>query len=220
MGPGGLFDELREAFMDFDLERAKEVVKRALESGIEPEEVVEKGLRPVMEEVGRKYEKGEFFLAELILAGEMFKEIMDELLAPAIRQRRRGLGKLGTVVIGTVRGDLHDIGKNIVATMLEAAGFEVIDLGADVPPEEFVEAIRKRGADIVAMSALLTTTMSEMKNVIEALKAAGLRDRVKVVVGGAPVSEEFAKEIGADAYGENAIEAVRICKELLKRRTF
>ncbi|RLE87656.1 MAG: cobalamin-binding protein, partial [Thermoprotei archaeon] len=138
-----------------------------------------------------------------------------EVLLPEIKKRGEASRKLGTVVIGTVRGDLHDIGKSIVATMLRAAGFEVIDLGVDVPPEKFVEAVKKYNADIVAMSALLTTTMLEMKNVIEALKQAGLRDRVKVIVGGAAVTEEFAKEIGADGYGEDAVKAVKICKELL-----
>jgi methylmalonyl-CoA mutase cobalamin-binding domain/chain len=119
------------------------------------------------------------------------------------------------VVIGTVRGDLHDIGKSIVATMLRAAGFNVIDLGVDVPPEKFVEEAIRNKADIVAMSALLTTTMLEMKNVIEALKKAGIRDRVKVVVGGAAVTEDYAKSIGADGYGKDAVEAVRVCKQLL-----
>ena len=139
---------------------------------------------------------------------------MDEYLLPRIKKKGGGK-KLGTIVIGTVKGDLHDIGKTIVATMLSAAGFEVIDLGVDVPPEKFVEAVKKYNADIVAMSALLTTTMIEMENVIKELEKAGLRDRVKVIVGGAPITEEFARKIGADAYGKDAVEAVKKCKELL-----
>jgi methylmalonyl-CoA mutase cobalamin-binding domain/chain len=140
---------------------------------------------------------------------------MDEILVPEIQKRGGSTRTLGTVVIGTVRGDLHDIGKSIVATMLRAAGFNVIDLGVDVPPEKFVEEAIRNKADIVAMSALLTTTMLEMKNVIEALKKAGIRDRVKVVVGGAAVTEDYAKSIGADGYGKDAVEAVRVCKQLL-----
>jgi len=213
-----LYAKLREEFLNFNFEEVKSLVRRALEDGASPNEVIEKALRPAMEETGRRFENGEFFLAELVVAGDLFKEVMDEILVPEIRRRGGEASKLGTVVIGTVRGDLHDIGKSIVATMLQAAGFEVIDLGVDVPPEKFVEAARQYGADIVAMSALLTTTMLEMRNVIEALKRAGIRDSVKVVVGGAAVTEEFARSIGADGYGEDAVKAVEVCKKLLGRK--
>jgi len=210
-----LYGRLKEEFLKFNFEEVKKLAREALSRGASPNDVIERALRPAMEEAGRRFEKGEFFLAELVVAGDLFKEVMDEVLLPEIKKRGEASRKLGTVIIGTVRGDLHDIGKSIVATMLRAAGFEVIDLGVDVPPEKFVEAVKKYNADIVAMSALLTTTMLEMKNVIEALKQAGLRDRVKVIVGGAAVTEEFAKEIGADGYGEDAVKAVKICKELL-----
>ena len=194
------------------MDGAVENVKKALENKISPIEIVSKSIVEGMSIVGEKFEKGEYFLSELIVAGEIGKEIT-KLLDPYLKAEETRLEKLGRVVIGTVRGDLHDIGKNIVAMMLEAAGFEVIDLGADVPPEKFVEAVKEHDANIVAMSALLTVTMPEMKNVIDELKKAGLRDKVKVIVGGAPVTEEYAKSIGADGYGETAVEGVRICKQ-------
>jgi len=210
-----LYAKIREAFLTFDFEGVKSLVREALARGASPNDVIERALRPAMEEAGRRFERGEFFLAELVVAGDLFKEVMDEILVPEIQKSGGSTRTLGTVVIGTVRGDLHDIGKSIVATMLRAAGFNVIDLGVDVPPEKFVEAAIQHKADIVAMSALLTTTMLEMKNVIEALKRAGIRDKVKVIVGGAAVTEDFARSIGADAYGEDAVKAVKICKELL-----
>ncbi|MEM0024041.1 MAG: corrinoid protein [Thermofilaceae archaeon] len=211
----GLYAKIRDAFLSFDFEEVKALVREALAKGASPNEVIERALRPAMEEAGRRFEKGEFFLAELVVAGDLFKEVMDEILVPEIQKQGGSTRSLGTVVIGTVRGDLHDIGKSIVATMLRAAGFNVIDLGVDVPPEKFVEAAIENKADIVAMSALLTTTMLEMRNVIEELKKAGIRDKVKVVVGGAAVTEDFARSIGADGYGEDAVKGVKVCKELL-----
>ncbi|MEM0225595.1 MAG: corrinoid protein [Thermofilaceae archaeon] len=211
----GLYAKIRDAFLSFDFEGVKALVREALAKGASPNEVIERALRPAMEEAGRRFEKGEFFLAELVVAGDLFKEVMDEILVPEIQKQGGSTRSLGTVVIGTVRGDLHDIGKSIVATMLRAAGFNVIDLGVDVPPEKFVQAAIEHKADIVAMSALLTTTMLEMKNVIEELKKAGIRDKVKVVVGGAAVTEDFARSIGADGYGEDAVKGVKVCKELL-----
>ena len=210
-----IYGKIRDEFLKFNFDEVKELVRNALKRGASPNEIIEKALRPAMEEAGRRFEVGEFFLAELVVAGDLFKEVMDEILIPEIRRAGAETKRLGTVVIGTVRGDLHDIGKSIVATMLSAAGFEVIDLGVDVSPEKFVEAVREYDADIVAMSALLTTTMLEMKNVIEALEQAGLRGKVKVIVGGAAVTEEFAKGIGADGYGEDAVKAVEVCKKLL-----
>jgi len=206
-------NQIKESFLSFDFDGTKELVRKALEEDkIDPIEIIEKSLRPAMEIVGDKFEKGEFFLSELVVAGDLFKEIMDELIKPKLKKAEK---ELGTIVIGTVRGDLHDIGKNIVATMLEVAGFKVIDLGVDVSPEAFVEAVKKYNPDIVGMSALLTTTMIEMENVIKELEKAGVRDKVKVIVGGAAVTDEFAKKIGADAYGKDAVEAVEICKKLL-----
>lgn len=210
-----LYAKIKDAFINFDFDGTKSLVKEALSMGASPNEVIEKALRPAMEEAGRRFERGEFFLAELVVAGDLFREVMDEILVPEIRRSGGSTKSLGTVVIGTVRGDLHDIGKSIVATMLRAAGFDVIDLGVDVPPEKFVEAAIQHRADIVAMSALLTTTMLEMRNVVEALKKAGLRDKVRVVIGGAAVTEDFARSIGADGYGEDAVKGVKVCKKLL-----
>lgn len=201
---------------DLNEEGVSRLVREALDAGCSPLEVIEGGLRPGMEEVGARFERGEYFLPELMLSAEIFNRVVGEHVLPLLGGSLGG-GSLGRVVIGTVRGDIHDIGKNLVATMLRISGFEVIDLGVDVAPERFVEAVREHEPDILGMSALLTTTMLEMRNVIEALKAAGLRDRVKVIVGGAPVTEEFAREIGADAYARDAVEAVEVCKKLLQR---
>lgn len=212
-----LFDDIKKSLVELDDVKVKELIQKALEEGVSPMEIIEKALRPAMVEIGDKFEQGEYFLAELVVAGDIFKEVMDEIIVPELRKRGGEVSKLGTVVIGTVRGDLHDIGKSIVASMLSAAGFEVVDLGVDVPPEKFVEAVKKHNADIVGMSALLTTTMLEMKNVIEALKKEGIRSKVKVIVGGAPITPEFAKEIGADAYAKDAVEAVEVCRRLLAK---
>jgi len=212
MSPQDLLQKIKDCIVNLDLNGAVENTKKALESKINPMDVVSKGIVEGMNIVGEKFENGEYFLSELIVAGEIGKEVL-KILDPHLRAEKIQLKKLGRVVIGTVRGDLHDIGKNIVVMMLEAAGFEVIDLGADVPPEKFIEAVRQHGPNIVAMSALLTVTMPEMRNVIEELKKAGLRDKVKVIVGGAPVTEEYAKSIGADGYGETAVEGVKICKQ-------
>lgn len=212
---GKIFEDIKESFLEFDFDETKRLVRKAVdELRIDPLDVVEKALRPAMGVVGEKFEEGEFFLAELIVSGQLFKEIMSEIIEPKLGLGEAGR-RLGTVVIGTVKGDLHDIGKNIVATMLRIAGFEVIDLGVDVPTEKFVEAVEKYRPDILGMSALLTTVIDEIKHVIDALKSKGLRDKVKIVVGGAAVTESFAKEVGADGYGKDAVEAVRVCKKLL-----
>jgi len=209
-----LLNRVKELLANIEIDKVKDAVEEALKAGIPAIRIIEEGLGEGMRIVGDKFEKGEYFLAELVAAGETFKEVL-EMLKPKLMQEGKALKKLGRVVIGTVRGDLHDIGKNIVATMLESAGFEVYDLGVDVPPEEFVNKAKEVNADIVAMSALLTTTMIEMKNVIEELKKAGIRDKVKVIIGGAPITEEFAREIGADAYAEDAVKAVEVCKRLI-----
>jgi len=207
-----ILEKIKNLMVDLEIDRVKEAVQEALNKNIPPLTIIDKALSPAMEIIGEKYEKGEYYLAELVVAGDTFKEVMD-ILKPYLKKQT--LKKLGKVVIGTVRGDLHEIGKNIVATMLETAGFDVYDLGVDVPPEKFVEKAKEVDADIVALSALLTTTMIEMKNVIDEFKKAGLRDKVKIIVGGAPVTEEYAKKIGADAYGKDAVEAVKICKQLV-----
>jgi len=211
----GLLDEIRSLFIELeDIQVLMEKVKKALES-YDPLTIIEKALRPAMDEIGKLFEEGEYFLPELIIASDMFKKLMDTLLRPAIQARMGETRKLGRVVIGTVEGDLHDIGKNIVATLLEIAGFEVIDLGVDVSTEKFIDAVRKYKPDILAMSALLTTTKENMRKVIKALEKEGLRDKVKIIIGGAAVSEDYAKKIGADAYGATASEGVKKCKQLL-----
>ncbi len=208
-----LLDELRKAIIDGDAEKAKEVIRKLLEQGVDPFKIVDEGLVKAMNCVGELYEKGEYFIPELILAAEAFKEsfkiVKDKF--PRVSERRKGV-----VVIGTVRGDIHELGKTLVATMLELAGFEVIDLGVDVPPEKFVEAAEKYNADIVGLSALMTTTMIEQRNVIEEFKKRGIRSKYKIIVGGAPVTEEWAKQIGADGYAPNAYQAVKLVERLIE----
>jgi len=208
-----ILGRIRDAIVNLDIDNIGRLCLEAIEAGIPAYDIVMLGMSKGMEIVGEKYERNEYFLAELIMAGEVMKEGM-KVLEPYLRGSE--MRKIGKVVIGTVRGDLHDIGKNIVATLLSAAGFEVIDLGVDVSPEKFVEAVKEHNPDIIGMSALLTTTMIEMENVIKALKEAGLRDRVKVIIGGAPITREFAEKIGADAAARDAVEGVNICKSWVK----
>jgi 5-methyltetrahydrofolate--homocysteine methyltransferase len=164
-----------------------------------------------MDEVGRRFECEEYFVPELLLAARAMKGSL-ALIRPLLAAR--GDKPVATVVIGTVKGDLHDIGKNLVSAMLEGAGFEIVDLGSDVSPEKFVDAVKTSGANLIALSALLTVTMPSMKTTIEALKSAGLREQVKVMVGGAPVTNQYAQEIGADGYGESASSAVHLARKL------
>ncbi|MGQ9479455.1 MAG: cobalamin B12-binding domain-containing protein [Thermoproteota archaeon] len=208
--------KLREAIVNLDFDTSISLAKEALEKGVHPKEIISKGISPAMDEVGRRFESSEYFLSELIVASEIGKEI-SQLLKPYFKGS--DVKKRGKVVVGTVKGDLHDIGKNIFKMMLEAADFEVIDLGTDVSAEKFVEAVRSIKPDILGISALLTITMGEMENVINELKKAGLRDSVKVIVGGAPITEEYARKIGADGYGKDAIVGVEICKTWLKENT-
>ena len=205
-----ILGRLRDSIVNLDIEGVKRACQEALAQGIPPMKAVTEGMAKGMDIVGQKYEAKEFFLAELIMAGEVMKEGM-AVLGPYLKEAE--LKRLGKVILGTVRGDLHDIGKNIVATLLGAAGFEVIDLGVDVPAERFIEAVRTHKPKILGMSALLTTTMTEMVNVIKELEKAGLRKQVKVIVGGAPLTQEYAKRIGADAYAPDAVLGVNTCKE-------
>jgi 5-methyltetrahydrofolate--homocysteine methyltransferase len=179
---------------------------------MEPMALIAESMVPAMDEVGRLFEAEEYFVPELLLAGRAMKRAM-ELLRPLMVASGEKLS--AKVVIGTVKGDLHDIGKNIVASMLEGSGFDVIDLGTDVAPEKFVSAVNEQEPQIVCMSALLTVTMPAMKTTIDALETAGVRTRVKVLIGGAPVTMQYAKEIGADGYGENASSAVGLVRSLL-----
>lgn len=203
---------LYEAILTGDRQAAVSLTQQALDEGVDPQLLINEAMIPAMNEAGRRFEREEYFVPELLLAARAMKGAL-ELIRPLLS--RTGAKPIGRVVIGTVKGDLHDIGKNLVASMLEGGGFEVIDLGADVPAEKFVEAVREKQPDLVCMSALLTVTMPAMKTTIEALKAAGLRDRVKIMVGGAPVTEEYARQIGADGYAENASRAVIAAKQLL-----
>jgi 5-methyltetrahydrofolate--homocysteine methyltransferase len=205
---------LYDAVLSGDAKTAVEVTKQALSENADPMELVTKYMVPAMDEVGRRFECEEYFVPELLLAARAMKGSL-ELIRPLLAER--GEEPAGRVVIGTVKGDLHDIGKNLVGSMLEGGGFEVIDLGADVAPEEFVEAVKERRANMVCLSALLTVTMPSMKTTIEALRSAGLREQIKVMIGGAPVTQQYANEIGADGYGENANAAVQLARRLVAK---
>jgi corrinoid protein of di/trimethylamine methyltransferase len=201
---------LFDAVVSGDANVARTITNQAIAEGIDPLVLVTRFMAPAMDEVGRRFECGDYFVPELLLSARAMKAAM-ELIRPLLTAR--GTEPIGRVVIGTVKGDLHDIGKNLVAAMLEGGGFEVIDLGVDVMPEKFMTAVREKNANIVAMSALLTTTMTSMKTTIEAFTAAGMRDRVKMLVGGAPLTKQYADEIGADGFGASAVEAVALARE-------
>jgi 5-methyltetrahydrofolate--homocysteine methyltransferase len=187
-------------------------VQAALDAGIEPGRILNEGMIAAMREVGRLFEEGEYFVPEMLISARFMQSGL-AVLKPHLANSN--VQSAGRVVIGTVKGDLHDIGKNLVGMMLEGAGFEIVDLGTDVPPERFVEAAESGGFDIVALSALLTTTMPNMKATIEALSEAGVRERVKVLVGGAPVTEAYAQQIGADGYSPDASRAVVVARGLV-----
>ena len=204
--------KLYDAILTGNAKVAAEVTKAALDEGAQPSDLVAQYMIPAMDEVGRLFECEEYFVPELLLAGRAMKAAL-EYLRPLLAAS--GAKPMGKVIIGTVKGDLHDIGKNLVAAMLEGAGFEVTDLGTDVSPEKFVEAVGTKGANIVCLSALLTVTMPAMKTTVEALRTAGVRDKVKVMIGGAPVTDQYAREIGADSYSENASAAVGSARKLV-----
>ncbi|MGC8828556.1 MAG: cobalamin B12-binding domain-containing protein [Verrucomicrobiia bacterium] len=204
--------KLSDAIINGDVQTARSVTESALNAGIDPVKIVHDYMVPAMNEVGRRFDCNEYFVPELLLSARAMKACL-ELVKPKLVSG--GVKAQGRVVIGTVKGDLHDIGKNLVAAMLEGGGFEVIDLGVNVAPEKFVDAVKNMDANIVAMSALLTTTMPAMKTTIDALKNSGVRDKVKVLVGGAPITQKFAEEIGADGYSENAPGAVALARKLI-----
>ncbi len=207
-----LVDEIRQAVIEGKPPKViTPMVEQALQQGFDANTILQHGLIDAMAEVGRMFESGEYFVPEMLVAARAMAAGL-ALLRPQLVEQ--GVEPLGKIAIGTVKGDLHDIGKSLVAMMLEGAGFEIMDMGVDSAPEKFVQAIRD-GAQIVAMSALLTTTMPNMKSTIEAIKQAGLREQVKVMIGGAPVTEAYAKEIGADGYSPDASAAVRKAKQLL-----
>jgi corrinoid protein of di/trimethylamine methyltransferase len=204
--------ELYDAILNGNAKAAVEATRKALDGGGEAIDLVSREMVPAMDEVGRRFECEDYFVPELLLSGRAMKAAL-ELIRPQLAAS--GAQPAGRVVIGTVKGDLHDIGKNIVAAMLEGGGFEVTDLGADVPADRFVNAVESKQANLVCLSALLTVTMGSMKTTIEALRQAGMRDRVKVMVGGAPVTQRFAEQIGADGYSENAVSAVALARRLV-----
>ena len=206
------FSKLYDAILNGDDKLALQLINDALKDDADPAELINRGMIPAMDEVGRLFEAQEYYIPEMLLAGRAMKAAL-EPLRPLLAAR--GTQPTGRIVLGTVKGDLHDIGKNLVGSMLEGAGFEVFDLGIDVPPEKFVETIGSKHPHILALSALLTVTMPEMKKVIDALSQAGVRDQVKVLIGGAPVTQSYADQIGADGYGENAGSAVSAARALM-----
>jgi len=204
--------ELLTAIVEGNAVRVKELVQAALDEQVPPEDLVSRWMIPAMTEVGARFERQEYFVPEMLVSARAMQAGL-ALLRPLLAQR--AVRPVATVVIGTVRGDLHDVGKNLVAMMLEGAGFQVVDLGVDVPAARFVHAVREHQAEILGLSSLLTTTMPHMEAVVCALVEAGLRERVKVLVGGAPVTGRFATGIGADGYGESATAAVRVARSVL-----
>jgi 5-methyltetrahydrofolate--homocysteine methyltransferase len=209
-----VIENLRKAVLDLDIDRVSAAAREAVRLEIDPIEAIDEGLAKGVRTIGDRFAAGEAFLTELVMAGEAMKAGV-EVLRPVILQRKLQRKSTGIVVIGTVRGDIHDIGKNIVTVMLEAAGFEVNDLGVDVTPENFLSKTKESKAQIVAMSALLTVTTPEQKNTVRLIERAGIRKSVKVAVGGAAVTPEWAREIGAEGYSDNAVDAVELFKKLV-----
>ena len=204
---------ISEALVAMNEKKVKELVREALDKGVLAKEILNEGLIPGMDIVGEKMESGDMFIPEVLMSAKAMSAAV-ELLKPLLGDE--GLSAAGKVVIGTVKGDLHDIGKNLVVMMLESAGFEVHNLGVDIGPEDFVKAIKEKEPNLLALSALLTTTMSMMKQTIDAVTESGLRERVKVMIGGAPVTQKFADEIGADGYAPDAGSANKLAKALLQ----
>jgi len=209
-----VLSQITTNLVDGEPEAVVELTRQALAAGLEPMTIIDRGLVPGMDIVGEKFSSGEYFLPNLIISANAMEQAM-EVLAPQLKARQQEVKSLGKVVIGTVRCDIHEIGKSLVATMLSASGFQVYDMGVDVPVEAFMDKVRETGADILGLSALLTTTMEVQADVIQALKEAGMRGQVKVMVGGSPVRKGWAEEIGADGYAEDAIGAVEVAKRLV-----
>lgn len=210
-----IFQELQQAIIDGKAPRAKELAEKGLKDGLKPADFFPEAIIPAMDEVGRRMRDCEYFIPEVLIAARAARAATD-IVRPLLTDAEAAK-PTGVVVCGTVKGDLHDIGKNIVAMMLESAGFKIVDLGVDVSPEKIIQAVQEQKANFVALSALLTTTMVNMKAVIEALNTAGLRDKVKVLVGGAPVTDNWARSIGADGYGKDAPAAVALARQLANR---
>ncbi len=209
-----LFEAMAQSVLQGDEDEAANLARQALMQGVEPLDAINQGFVVGINEVGALFSRGDMFLPELVAAGEAMKAAV-AVLEPEMARKGTHRQILGKVVIGTVEGDIHDIGKTLVGTMLSAGGFQVYDLGVDVPIQKFVEKAREVGADIVGLSALITTTMGRQRDVIEALEDVGLRPQVKVMVGGAPVTRQWAAEIGAEGYSEDAVGAVAVAKQLM-----
>lgn len=207
-----LYERLSTAILEGDSEKTPKLVQKALDEGLVPKEILDNGLVVGMNEVGARFKRGDMFVPEVLMSADAMQAGLDVLRPQLIASGAKLIGK---IVMGTVKGDLHDIGKNLVGMMCEGAGFEVIDLGFNVDPEKFIAAIKEHQPDIVGMSALLTTTMRAMGHTIRAIQEAGLRDQIKIMVGGAPVDAEFAKRIGADGYGSNAPAGAELAKQLV-----
>jgi len=210
-----MYRELADSVLSFDADIVVQASKKALEAKLDPTDIIANGLGKGLETVGQKFEEGEFFLAHLVAAADAVKKALTEVLEPELIKNKSEMKSHGKVVIGTVEGDIHDIGKNIVAALLIAGGFEVHDLGKSVPVEEFIKKAKEIGADIVGASALLSTTLPVQRDIVRAFDSEGLHDKIKVMVGGAPVTKEWVREIGADTFAESAVEAVKVAKQLL-----
>lgn len=210
-----IFDKLKEGIIAYDKEAVEKAAKEAVDEGLDILEAIDV-LTTAIREIGEKYAEGVVFLPELMMAGDTMKAGM-AVFEPKLKEMKKEVKEIGTVVIGTVEGDIHEIGKSIVGTMLTTAGFKVIDLGMDVSTEDFLKAAEENNIDIVGLSALMTTTMLKQKDVIEYFKEKGVRDKYKIIIGGGPVTKEYAEEIGADGYGKDADGAVDLAKKLLAK---
>lgn len=210
-----ILEEIYNGILNGEAKTVEAKVRAALESKINPKEILDRGMVEAMSEVGHRYETGECFVPEMLISARAMQAGMGVLKS---HLKEANIAPAGKVAIATVKGDLHDIGKNMVGMMLEGAGFEILDLGSDVHPEKIVAVVKEISPDIVALSALLTTTMLNMKLIIDALQAAGLRDKVKVMIGGAPVTEAYSVQIGADGYASDASRAVKLAKDLVEKR--
>ena len=208
-----VLEDLKESVIAGDESKVLEYTQQALDEGVDVERILNDGFIPAMEIVGSKFQANEIYVPEMLISAKAMKAGM-KILEPLLTEA--GVKPIGRIVIGTVKGDLHDIGKNLVSMMLEGAGFEVIDAGVDVPAQKFVDLVKENNVHILGLSALLTTTMVEIKNVIDKFKAEGLRDDVKIIVGGAPVNEDYANEIGADGYSPDAASAADLAKRLIR----
>jgi 5-methyltetrahydrofolate--homocysteine methyltransferase len=206
------YHQLYESIVSGNAKQAKAITESAIASGADPQMLVNDFMIPAMNFMGKRFEAQECFVPELLISARAMKASL-EILRPLLAAK--GAKPVGRVAIGTVKGDLHDIGKNLVGAMLEGGGFEVVDLGTDVPPEKFIAAVKEKKANVVGMSALLTTTMVSMKAVVEAFKGAGLRGEVKIIIGGAPITQQYSDQIGADGYSNNAVGAVALARKLL-----